>query len=494
MTIGSLRAQDFSTQLMDQYSEFKESTLSHRRFKHKDLVPLIEQLPARGFRVQEAGKSYQGRNIYLISIGSGPITVLLWSQMHGNEATATMAMFDIFNFLGRPDSEAVKKLLSGMTLYFIPMLNPDGAELFQRRTAQGIDMNRDALALTCPESAILKSVRDSIQAQWGFNLHDQNIYYNVGSTEKTATISFLAPAYNQEKDTNPGRADAMKVIAVMNESLQLLIPGQVGKYDDTFEPRAFGDNMQKWGTSTILIESGAFAGDPEKQFIRQLNFMTILTALSSIERAGFTKYKLQSYWDIPLNNSNLNDVIIRKVQVGLSPGPPFLVDIAIRREEFDVGGDDPVYYRGTIEDLGDLSTQYGYQEINAEGLDYAPALVYPEVLAHPGSLGEQMVRELLQQGYGYVIRQQHTDQQHIYPPNPRYISGRGSTDDAPGQRNTNFPFDVVDAGFVPPAGPKVEKPATFLLKKDGKIKYVVINGFVHEIDGKPNDSANGWIY
>jgi hypothetical protein len=352
------------------------------------------------------------------------------------------------------------------------MLNPDGAELFQRRTAQGIDMNRDALELTCPESEILKSVRDSIQAQWGFNLHDQNIYYNVGSTEKPATISFLAPAYNQAKDTNPGREDAMKVIAVMNESLQRLIPGQVGKYDDTFEPRAFGDNMQKWGSRTILIESGGYPGDPEKQFIRQLNFVVILTALKAISNADYDKYKIQSYWDIPLNDNNLNDVIIRKVKVNSGQGTPFLIDIAIRREEHDDDGHAPVFYQGTIEDLGDLSTQYGYQEISDAGLEYAPALVYPEVLADPGAMSKEMVMDLLRQGYGYVMNQQeHTGQQH-----------------------TGSLFDVVGADFEPLPGPKIEKPATFFLKKDGIIKYAVINGFVHEIDSKPNDAANGWIY
>ena len=61
-----------------------------------------------------------------------------------------------------------------MTVHFIPMLNPDGAELFNRHNAIGIDINRDALRLQSPESQLLKKVRDSLDADFGFNLHDQS--------------------------------------------------------------------------------------------------------------------------------------------------------------------------------------------------------------------------------------------------------------------------------------------------------------------------------
>ena len=44
----------------------------------------------------------------------------------------------------------------------------------------------------------------------------------------------------------------------------------MGRYSDEFEPRAFGDNIQKWGTNTILIESGGIFGDEEKQYLRKL--------------------------------------------------------------------------------------------------------------------------------------------------------------------------------------------------------------------------------
>ena len=69
----------------------------------------------------------------------------MWSQMHGDEPTATSALIDMFAFLQKNrDKKWVKKFEETLTIRAVPMLNPDGSELFQRRNLQGIDINRDA--------------------------------------------------------------------------------------------------------------------------------------------------------------------------------------------------------------------------------------------------------------------------------------------------------------------------------------------------------------
>jgi murein tripeptide amidase MpaA len=88
--------------------------------------------------------------------------VLLWSQMHGDESTATSALFDLFEYIrAHRQDAAVRGILSSLTLHVIPMLNPDGAERFQRRNVQSIDINRDALRLQTPEGRMLKTPRPS---------------------------------------------------------------------------------------------------------------------------------------------------------------------------------------------------------------------------------------------------------------------------------------------------------------------------------------------
>ncbi|MBP9076185.1 MAG: hypothetical protein KBG02_04945, partial [Haliscomenobacter sp.] len=108
--------------LYKNHPQYREGTLTTKRFKHEEIVPLIAKLPAPLFQVQTVGKSMEGRTIYHIKTGNGPVTVLLWSQMHGDESTATMALFDIFNFLQRSDelNPLRELLLTRLNIHFIP--------------------------------------------------------------------------------------------------------------------------------------------------------------------------------------------------------------------------------------------------------------------------------------------------------------------------------------------------------------------------------------
>ena len=241
MSLQSVCAQDLTNQLYDTYGTYKERSLKERRIKYADLQPLIAKLKNNPkFEVNKVGESLEGRDLTLISLGQGDTGIFLWSQMHGDEPTATQAIFDILNFFDSDDFNEEKGLiLSRSRLHFLPMLNPDGAEVYQRRNALGIDINRDALRLQSSEGQTLKRVRDSLDADFGFNLHDQSTYYNAERTAKPATISYLAPAFNYEKDVNEVRANAMKVIVFMNNVIQRYAPGQVGRYNDDFEPRVF---------------------------------------------------------------------------------------------------------------------------------------------------------------------------------------------------------------------------------------------------------------
>lgn len=456
----SLWAQEPSVaqKVYEDYEQYREPTLDKRRFQHQDILPLIEKLKTQEqVEVNQIGTSIEGRELFLLSIGAGDSDILLWSQMHGDESTATIAIFDLFNFFLSEDYTSEKQaLFREVRLHFIPMLNPDGAQGFQRRNRLGVDVNRDALRLQTPEGRALKKVRDSLEADWGFNLHDQSRYYNTRGYEKPATISFLAPAYDEQKSVNQKRGDAMKLIVEMNQLLQEHVPNQVGRYDDTFEPRAFGDNIQKWGTRTILIESGGQFDDREKQDIRKLNFLAILSGLFSIAQHNYESADIARYQEIPQNDRKLFDLKLTGLTHKIE-GQEFIIDLGINASEVVVG--DSLYLRGRIADIGDLSTNYGYHEEELAGLEIVPAAIYPRILKNEQELSNINFQELHQDGYAYV-----------------------RMDEIPKAEDfVDYPIVVASLEARIDTEVRLGGEATFFLAQEGKIKYAVINGFLLDI-------------
>lgn len=456
----------FADKLNSEYETFKEEEIQQRRFKHSDIEPLIKQLASDpAFEVSTVGHSVEGRPIYLVKVGDGDTNVLFWSQMHGNESTATMALFDLFNFFSQNNdqfSDKRNELLENTSLYFIPMLNPDGAERFERRNVLDIDINRDALRLTSPESQILKSVRDSLTPEFGFNLHDQSSYYSVGRSAEPATLSFLAPAYDFEQSENEVRTNAMRLIGYLNAMLQQYIHGKVAKYSDAHEPRAFGDMIQKWGTSTILIESGGYPNDPEKQYIRKLNFISLLTAIDAIAGRKFTEIEVDRYYQIPENNRSLTDLLIRKVNM-VRKNKKYLVDIGISRRQQIV--DSTSYYRATINDIGDLSTSHGYKELDGNKIEVYPGKIYPDTLKNKQAVQQLDFIKLLRKGYTDIIIEDAPDASYL----------------------DNIPLNIVaredysneiSLGSVP----------NLILKEDGHIRQVIVNGYI--FDTKDNQATS----
>jgi hypothetical protein len=452
------------------FEQYREPAITHRRFKHADIQPLIQK-HSSAFEIEELGESVERKSISSLTWGEGQTKVLLWSQMHGNESTATMSLFDLFNFLeatGDAFDELRQVLKSNLQIKFIPMLNPDGADAFKRRNALDIDLNRDAISQISPEAVILKSIRDAFEPEFGFNLHDQQIYYNVDKTPKQATISVLAPGYNYERDVNEVRARAMKAIVGMNEVLQQVIPGGVGKYDDGFEPRAFGDNIQKWGTSTILIESGGYVGDPEKQFIRKLNFMIILNALHQIALKGYEAYSVDQYFEIPDNGFQLMDLILQEVQVPVE-GEWYPIDIAIRRRESNA--DSTYYVTGSVDDLGDMQVYFGLEELDANGLRYEEGKTYDKAFESVNEITGEKALELLRSGYS-AVKVQNGD---------------------PGDLH-NLPLIVLKSRDEFTGGWQTGSNPTFFLKQDDSLKYALINGYLIDLQNPQDQLLKQRIY
>lgn len=465
---------EFEQSLYYNYQLFKEESLKNRFFKHNDIKELIARLGNNKlFSVNEAGKSVEGREIYLISVGNGKKKIFLWSQMHGDEPTATMALFDIMNFFADSINykEIKNEILSKTKIYFLPMVNPDGAELFKRRNILSIDLNRDANRLQTPEAITLMKVFDSLKADFGFNLHDQNHRYTAGNTFKSATISFLAPPINYDKEKNQVRIRAIKLIGGLYEMLNDFIPGHIAKYSDDYEPRAFGDNFQKKGTSTILVESGGWQNDPEKQFIRKLNFILLLSAFKQIAENSYETVQDSVYESIPFNEEKLFDVLLRNLSYNKN-GKKIKLDIGINFEEILTNDKKSTYRKATIEDIGDLSVFYGYTDIDLSGYEIFDSKTFTNKIFTGKDIERLNLSDFHSKGYTNI-----------------YFKGHNNSG------FTNLPINLIlDKNRTIKNSIEPGSSANFVLKKNGKTHYVVVNGFILDINRISDFTGNGLIF
>ena len=342
------------------FSKHKETSLSHRYITNKHILPLVEKL-GDDFKVEVIGTSVLSDSIYGVKIGSGKKRILMWSQMHGNESTTTKAIFDLFNTFTSSDSE-IKEILNTCTLYIIPILNPDGAKAYTRINANEIDLNRDAQLRSQPESKVLRSVFESFKPHFCYNLHGQRTIFSAGKTNKPATVSFLAPAQDEACTVTPNRKIAMEIIGAMNNTLQELIPNQIGVYDDAFNLNCVGDTFQSENVPTMLFEAGHFHNDYGRDKTREYIYTSLLTSLAYISNNEVNGDNYESYLSIPENDKCFYDIIIRNAKVDNQS-----IDIAILYKE--TLAEDAIKFIPIIEKIENLDGFYGHREIDAHGGD-----------------------------------------------------------------------------------------------------------------------------
>jgi hypothetical protein len=347
-------------------AQFKLESVQGRYVTLKDVEPMLQKWNTN-HQLKVEGNSVLQNPIYSYTIGSGKTKILLWSQMHGNESTTTKALLDLLLFLNSGTKEA-QVFLSHFTLLCFPILNPDGALAYTRENANGIDLNRDAQNLSQPESQILRKAFDDFQPDYCFNLHDQRTIFGAGNTGQPATVSFLAPAYNQECEYNDTRLRAVDVIVAMNNTLQQLIPNQVGRFDDAFNLNCVGDTFQFLAVPTILFEAGHFANDYQREETRKFIFLALLSGLQHIYENVIVNNKIEDYLRIPQNKVVFYDIVYKNVKInydGIIKSTNFAIQFRERLIE------NQVLFEAYFAEIGTLDSYFGHFEYDAKNALYS---------------------------------------------------------------------------------------------------------------------------
>ena len=125
------------------------------------LQAFLKHIGSAGFiRMEPLTRSHQGSLLSVAQISSSKtfgqdpakLRVLLFAQQHGDEHTGKEALSML---LAKFASGELKDVLQNADVLIVPQMNPDGGELYQRRTSDSIDFNRNHLLLTSPETRAL---------------------------------------------------------------------------------------------------------------------------------------------------------------------------------------------------------------------------------------------------------------------------------------------------------------------------------------------------
>ena len=347
------------------YNQIKQQSLFGRYITNNHIKPILDAL-SNQFKIETIGYSVLEKPIYSVRYGKGKTKILMWSQMHGNESTTTKAIFDLFNFLETHSEEAVF-IKNNYTLLCIPILNPDGAEIYTRENANQIDLNRDAVNLSQPESIVLKDVYHQFKPDFCYNLHDQRSIYAAGKTNNPATVSFLAPAYNEARELNKVRRMAISVIVAMNKELQKYIPNQIGRFDDTFNINCVGETFQSLNTPTILFEAGHFQNDYQREETRKFIWIALITGIKNSNENEIVLTEIDNYLSIPQNEVLFNDFIYRKFKINTN-NKNLIISFAANYQE--ILKDNIVVFEAVYTDVDELTYNFGHQEYHGEEGNY----------------------------------------------------------------------------------------------------------------------------
>ncbi|MCC5878025.1 MAG: hypothetical protein JJU11_17540 [Candidatus Sumerlaeia bacterium] len=362
-------------------------------FRHGDLTRFIHDLARRSpfpMELSNVGLSDEGHALHTLRFGTGSRRILVWARQHGDEPDCSAALCAALDYLvSHGGDEWVKFLLAELEILVLPMVNPDGVVRYTRRNAQGLDLNREAVALSGPEAQALITLKHGFDPEYCFNLHDMNGRKSANDTDLVA-LAFQAGPFEKRDIDNEVRLKAKTICGIMAREAGNHAPKNLARYTADYMPKAFGDSMMRWGVCSILIEAGGwFETDGGDNFVRRLFTHSFLRGLHAIAAGEDAEPTGELYEEIPFDSGErFSDRLLEGGTILNGLGrPPFRADLAVNIDPVVKPSATTIPRVARIVNIGDLELSLAKERLNFSGMTFLPGFIVASPSAEfPGPL------------------------------------------------------------------------------------------------------------
>ncbi|TCB97652.1 hypothetical protein E0H26_12120 [Micromonospora zingiberis] len=311
----------------------------------------LRSLEARSkgaLRVEEVGRSGQGRPLEVAYIGTGSTRVWIQGRIHGNEPYGAEASLDFLKTLVSGGKHA-REVLENVSFAIIPLYNPDGFEAYRRQDSiHNIDLNRDwgvdrrifdqlnAVRVglgqaPLPERNFTSYTRHrAVESQafwyaWAdflphhmIDLHHQGTYY-VDDTDEMTTFSVgisLDPGMLTSEQWNTVRrmgvvaADAAGKSGVVNVTRYpyINIPEGVTSASMLNGPGPQGE-YANWRTNAMFFESRGGIGHKSSGYIVKQNVVGLWAIVDAMSDGSLATVDADRWAEIPARGATITTCI-----------------------------------------------------------------------------------------------------------------------------------------------------------------------------------------